>query len=355
MSEELTPPGGTAPVVPNVARDRRAGALAVAALILSAALGGGLYYVSQRAQQALAAVQSQADQRQQSLENALAQTREAQTKEAAELAALRGQYEDLLTQVQELQSRTADERRHWALGEAEYLLRIANHRLQLMHDVGTSLAALKAADQLLQKRTDPALHRVRATIAREIVALETLPHPDIEGLAARLTALSGKIEDLPIKHRPHDFVPPGAETTEAAGADQAFARFWQKLKSLVVIRRDDQPIEPLLAPQEERYLRLNAHLKIEAARLALLAGDAQSWTASVQTLTDWISGQYDADAPTVKAVLGILSELHGANIAVNWPDISSSSQLLHEYRLKLSLIGTEAQAPAKPKPRESAP
>ncbi len=348
MSEELTSPAGTPPARPLQARDRRVGALAAAALIVSLGLGGALYYVSQRAEQSLAAAQSQAEQRLQSLETALAQVRAAQLKEAEELAALREHSGQLLAQVQELQSRTADERRHWALGEAEYLLRIANHQLQLMKDLDTSLAAFKAADQLLQKRTDPALHRVRAVIAQEIVALETLPRPDIEGLAARLSALSGRIEGLPLKHRPRDFTP-GAEAAETQGSDQTFAKFWNKLKSLVVIRQDGQPVEPLLAPQEERYLLYNTQLQIEAARLALLSGDTPGWGASVQTLSDWMSAHYDAEAPAVKAVLGLLAELRGAPIAVAWPDISQSSQLLHEYRLKLSLIGTEALPPAKPK------
>lgn len=355
MNEASPPPAATAPIVPATARDRRAVALAVAALVLSVVLGGGLYYVSERAQQSVAAVQSQAEQRQQSLENAVAQAREAQARDAAELAALRDQSELLLSQVQELQSRTGDERRHWALGEAEYLLRIANHRLQLMQDIDTSLAALKAADQLLQKRTDPALHRVRAAIAQEIVALETLVRPDTEGLAARLIALSGQVERLPLKHRPHDFTP-GAVAAGTEDSEQTFARFWNRLKSLVVIRHNDQPIEPLLAPQEERYLQYNTQLKIEAARLALLSGDVQTWRASTQTLSAWMATHYDVEAPTVKAVLDHLAALRGADIAVVWPDISRSAQLLHEYRQKLTLIGAETPAPpAKARTKEAAP
>ncbi|RRQ21865.1 hypothetical protein D6C00_07845 [Thiohalobacter thiocyanaticus] len=66
----------------------------------------------------------------------------------------------------------------WVLAEAEYLLHVANQRLQLARDVDTALAALATADQRLQELANAAYLPVREQISRELGALRSVNEPE---------------------------------------------------------------------------------------------------------------------------------------------------------------------------------
>ena len=56
--------------------------------------------------------------------------------------------------------------------EVEYLLRLANQRLQLERDVEGAAALLRTADARLEEANNPALVPVRRAIAEELAALK---------------------------------------------------------------------------------------------------------------------------------------------------------------------------------------
>ena len=74
----------------------------------------------------------------------------------------------------------------WSLAEVEYLLRIANQRLQLQRDVNTAEQALVAADQRLHGLADPHFLSVREQLARDLEAVQAVPAVDIEGISLSL-------------------------------------------------------------------------------------------------------------------------------------------------------------------------
>lgn len=337
------------------AKSSRGGWLGLLAILLCIALGVGGYYLwtlLQQTRQALEALHD-SDSAESAELSTLRGRLNATQAEGERLSQRLGQLDDIparfdnLTQenaqlrhdLGEMQARLSDDPHKWALAEAEYLLRLANHRLILARDPVTAATALEAADQILMKMADPALQGVRQAIAGEIAALRTVALPDVPGLAARIGAIIPQLANLPVKARERGEQPPAqAQVAEVSGEAPAWKGYllkvWEELKSLVVIRREDKAVAPLLPPQEQTYLQYNLMLKLEGARLALIQGDAQTWRQSLQDAHDWLHEFHDPDAPAVRAVLTMIEEIRNSEVSPPLPDISGSLRLLQQRQAR---------------------
>ncbi|HAP52615.1 MAG TPA: hypothetical protein DCQ60_06655 [Marinobacter adhaerens] len=273
---------------------------------------------------------SQQSQRLQSLEEKLASQREL-------IATQQRQIDHNARELLEAGNRT---RTDWLLAEAEYLLRIANQRLMIEKDIRGAMSALEAADEVLTESDDIGVYPVRQQLAREILALKGLTGVDRTGLYLTLEAAIDSIHQLTdqalISENAPGFVVNAAQG-ESAGTDEepgAVVQAWNKVKAtlmqVVVVRRMDEPVKPLLSPDQSAYARLNLQLMLEEAEMAVLRGNQplyeRALTKARTTIDDW----YNASNPRVTALSDTLAELAGKNVDPELPDISQSLDLLKE-------------------------
>ncbi|HHQ42237.1 MAG TPA: hypothetical protein ENK20_08095 [Chromatiales bacterium] len=351
------PEEAAAPAPPPPARSARA-ALAFAVLALLVALGaaaaGGWYawretrLEAERAGRtaALAARIEALEGREAALARRLD---EALAAAARERAALREALEAL--------ARRAGRRAGgWRLAEAEHLVRMAALRLRLARDVEGALAAVEEADAAVRELADPALIPVREALARARAALAAVPRPDVEGMALELAALAERVESLPLAPAYRRAAPPpAAGGGEEAGAEEgpawrrALARAWQALRSLVVVRRADRPVQPLLAPDEQYFLVLNLRLKLDAARLALLEGREGAFRAALADARRWLGTYFDPEDAAVAAMDAGLARLAGARLSPPLPDLSEALE-----RIRAALAAREGGRPAGAPPAAGA-
>ncbi len=275
-------------------------------------------------------------------------------------AGLRGEldaFDERLTALHERMNRTAAPVH--APADIEHLLLIANDSLILQHDVTTALAALQAADERLRALGDPAFAETRRRLAREIGDLQSMPRPDIAGAAFAITGLQQSLESLTLESLRS---PTGARRASSpasalgeagsgigdeAGWRTMLRELWTKLGSLVVIRRSDEPEDPLIGPEQWIFLNLNLRLKLESARIALLSRDAGIFRHHIDIAHDWLSRYYDDRDPKVAAMLGRLDGLRQLDIDPGAPDISDSLKALREAlerRRAPVLDGADAQS-----------
>ena len=240
-----------------------------------------------------------------------------------------------------LRQRLSDGGTGWVVAEVEYLLRIANRRLQLERDVASALEALEAADSRLSGLGEPAYLPVREAIADEVAALEAVPRPDVEGLALRLSSLAERAGDLPTQ-RPTLTAPTPEEpqtTREVSGWREFMAALWADIKGLVSIRHEKPEGLPLLPPEQHEFLRQNVRLKLETARLALLEGEPATYRSALEEAAAWVERYFDRDRSEVSRMIGALQELQGAEVAPELPDISGSLRRLKEVNKRLAEEG----------------
>jgi uroporphyrin-3 C-methyltransferase len=227
----------------------------------------------------------------------------------------------------------------WGLAEVQYLLRIANQRVLLQRDVESAKVALRGADARLRELADPHYLGVREQIASELEALQAVPAVDREGIYARLNAWFARIDELPVAGAAYQ--PPdrsaGTEVPRKTVTDWKAlpALIWASISDLFRLREHQQPIEPMLPPEREYFLRQNLRLQLVSAQLALLRDDATQYKGALDTLRGWVDAHFAMDSAQVAALVADAEELAGINIRPDLPEISASLSLLRQ-QMKLS-------------------
>jgi uroporphyrin-3 C-methyltransferase len=220
----------------------------------------------------------------------------------------------------------------WTFAEIEYLLRIANQRLQLERDVSGARALLETADERLSGIDNPALTPVRRAIQSELGELGSVPDVDRTGLYLSLMSLQSQLAKLPLEQDIQQIAAQGNDTSTVEGGwQQQLSRFGQELKELVVVRKHDQALEALMSPQQESYLRQNVRLQLEQAQLAVLQAKPELYQASLEKATTLVKNYYDTDSESVTQALDKLESLTGRTIRPELPDISDSLQELRDF------------------------
>ncbi len=240
--------------------------------------------------------------------------------------------------------------RGWTLAEVEYLLRIANQRLQLQRDLSTARQALEAADERLRELADPHYLSVREQIAHDLDAIKAVPVVDTDGLSVKLSTALQNIDKLPVAGTHYEPVlhteaaSPESETT-AESIDELTALVWASLSELFRLREHDQPVGPMLPPDGEYFLRENLRLQLAAARLALLRSDEVQYSSALKTAAQWLSSYFDNASTGVQQLTLELEQLAQVNISPVLPDVSASLRLL---RQQVQLSEQQAVLPVVP-------
>ncbi|GAB2789716.1 uroporphyrinogen-III C-methyltransferase [Halomonas shantousis] len=265
-------------------------------------------------------------------------SRDQQSDQAAQ--ALRDEFEqyrqevnDTLDQVlEQLANQQQADAGDWRFAEAEYLLRLANQRLQLERDVKGARALLEGADKRLAAADNPALTPVRRAIQSELGALDSVPQVDRTGLYLSLMAQQEQLAQLPLDQDVQPVAAEGGDTSPVSGSwQQQLSRFGTELKELVTVRHHDEALEALITPEQESYLRQNVRLQLEQAQIALLQADPELYQASLKKAITLVEGYYDTDSDGVQQVLDRLKEMMNRTVRPELPDISGSLQALRDF------------------------
>lgn len=249
--------------------------------------------------------------------------------------------QQMLQSIEVLFKQKGRERIGWVLSEVEYLLLIANHSLQLQHDVATAIAALEAADSRLLDTGDPGSIASRTQIRDEIQTLKALQQPDLVGMAARLSSIIKSIPTLPVKYsqlntrEKIDSLIKKKASHDAADLEQAGKDFLRELRALVVFRKLDESPKALMTPKEQFFLQQNLQLKLETARRSLLMGQQNLFTISLNEAQQWLQEFFDQEVPQVKQTAEELTNLQAMTISTSMPDISASIKVLRAYQNEL--------------------
>lgn len=310
------------------------------ALVLLAATAYGLWYGWHWAAGALESVSAQQELltrlgrevqslRAQSDELSSRQTDLAQAvqRNGVDIAAAIGRLEESDQAVARLNETVEGGRTRVQLAAVEQLLLMANDRLLLAHDAVSALRALDLADQRLARLSDPRLYPVREALALERAALTALVLPDTTGFALALGDIQKRAATLPLRvHVPAHFETPPEPVPEGSGSFLGAVR--NALSSIFALRRDARGPARLLAPDEAALVGQILELKLEGARLALLARDGLAFRELTGAARDWVTRNYDTTDRDVRFALQELERLHAQTLAPAPPDISRSLALL---------------------------
>ncbi len=364
---EKKPPGAASkPAAPGQVEEKKGSAASLwigsLALLLAILAALGVYQLYLQGQQQSAALEERLGELQSSLDGnqakiaanlqrltqleALNQAVEAIRSEVDSAASVRQRIEAeqqaLNTRMTEMAATLGRTTLAWRLAEVEYLLMVANTRLTLERDPHTALIALQTADQKLRAIGDPAFVPVRQAIADEVTALKAVAEPDITGMALSLASLAEAVDSLPLQNtQPARSAGPAVTSSKEDYQSLDWSAIpgavWRDLRDLVVVRRVDKPIEPLLPPSEEWYLRQNLKLKLEQARLSLLRFETSLYHQLLDEAGDWLKAYFNTESAAVKGMLESLQQLKQADLQPSLPDVSESLRILRKHMESLGV------------------
>jgi len=259
-----------------------------------------------------------------------------------QLESLPGRLSSVEASMASIQGISTGARDAWLLAEAEYYMQIANAQLQLANNPELASLALTHADDRILQLADPRLTNIRQALSDELRALEVIARPDIAGITLTLASLASVVDSLPLlqevvarEDQASDIDP------ELSGMDRAMASLKNAVGGVVSVRRTDEAMQPLIAPEAQYFLRANLSLQLQAARLALLRGEESVFRQSLEDADAWLAEYYDQGSTGVQSARETISEIHDSVFAVAMPDISQSLRLLRQFNLLSDAIRTD--------------
>ena len=263
-----------------------------------------------------------------------------------QIESLPGRIATIEGSVSSLQGISSGTRDAWLLAEAEYYMQIANAQLQLAGNPHLAGLALGLADERILQLANPALTNVRRALANELRALEVMDKPDTEGVALTLASLAVVVDALPLRQEialPED--DGMVVDTELTGTQRALASLRSALDGVISVRRTDETLKPLIAPEAQYFLRANLALQLQAARLAMLRGEETIFQQSLDDAAAWLSEYYDTGSAPVQNALQTIAGIRGSVFAVAVPDISESLRLLRQFNALADAAATPVVEP----------
>lgn len=257
----------------------------------------------------------------------------------------------LTRSIQQVSAQQKTNRKDWLLAEVEYLLRLANQRVLMEQTATGALQLLKSADKILKETDDVSIYEVRKSLANDIAALEAVPKLDIEGVFLKLNALNLQVRNLrviPISEQYQlpelleEVTPEVITESWSAELKASWSKAVDKLGSLIIIKHHDQPIEPLMSPDQAYYLQQNLHLMLEQAQLSLLQHKQASYDSSLEKAYNWIDTYFEKKDSVTQSLLQNISELKDVKVITKMPDISGSLRALKDYLSHMRTLRQEA-------------
>ncbi len=238
------------------------------------------------------------------------------------------------TQLEELMQSLSRSRDENLVVDIEAGLRLAQQQAQLTLTAEPLLAALRTADQRLERAGQPRLSRVRTAITRDIDRIKAASVADVPGLLLRLDELARQVDELPLSNA----VATGgaAAARKEAQTAPATPQWWQQAlgllreeaRALVRVSRIDQPEAVLLSPDQAFFLRENLKLKLLNARLGLLARQTDAARLDVAAAAAAVNKYFDPASRRTQAAAASLQQLQAQLRAVELPRIDETLAVL---------------------------
>jgi len=237
----------------------------------------------------------------------------------SEVALQRSQLEELMQSL----SRSRDEN---LVVDIESGLRLAQQQAQLTGSLEPLIAALKSAQQRIERAAQPRLAPVQRAITRDLERIASASVADTAGLLGRLDDLVRQVDDLPLQNavaqaaatrrmNARGAMPSSSEVH--APADQTWwqallQRSWEvvrdEARDLVRVSRIDQPEAILVSPDQAFFLRENLKLKLLNARLGLLARQSESARADLAAASAALNKYFDPASRRTQSAATVLQQ-----------------------------------------------
>ncbi|HIE8566383.1 TPA: uroporphyrinogen-III C-methyltransferase [Klebsiella variicola subsp. variicola] len=346
-------------------------ALSAIAIAIAIAAGIGLYGLNKqqatRQNATTAELSGQLAALQKAQESQKSELKGIIKQQADQLSQAKHEQETLTKQLDELQQKVAvisgSDAKTWLLAQADFLVKLAGRKLWSDQDVTTAAALLKSADASLADMNDPSLIGARRAITDDIATLSAVSQVDYDGMILKVNQLANQIDNLRLADNNDDDSPMDSDSDELSSSISEWRvnlqKSWQNfMDSFITVRRRDETAVPLLAPNQDIYLRENIRSRLLVAAQAVPRHQEETWKQSLDNVSTWVRAYYDTDDATTKAFLDEVDKLSQQSITMTVPETLQSQALLEKLmqtRVRNLMAQPAVTAGGAPSPAPAAP
>ncbi|HAT2783652.1 uroporphyrinogen-III C-methyltransferase [Citrobacter koseri] len=367
----------TTPQPVNAEKKSKNGAalvLSAVAIAIALAAGVGLYgWGKQQAVKQTAtsdALVNQLTALQKAQESQKAELESIIKQQATQLDDANRQQAALAKQLDEVQQKVAtisgSDAKTWLLAQSDFLVKLAGRKLWSDQDVTTAAALLKSADASLADMNDPSLIAARRAITDDIASLSAVAQVDYDGIILKVNQLSNQIDNLRLADNDTDDSPMDSDSSELSSSISEWRvnlqKSWQNfMDSFITIRRRDDTAVPLLAPNQDVYLRENIRSRLLVAAQAVPRHQEETYRQALDNVSTWVRAYYDTDDATTKAFLDDVDKLSQQSITMDVPETLQSQPILEKLmqtrvrNLLAQPAAATTEAAQAPAPQAEAP
>ena len=203
--------------------------------------------------------------------------------------------------------------------------------------VANPLQLLTDASAILQRLNLAGLLPLRRQLTRDIEALRAVAGINREDIYVQLEALIERTSNLPLLEPPKPAessaspdVVDGSDVGWLERLSASAKRALQSFDGYLRIRQHDQPIKPLLGPDQEQFVRHNLRMRLVQAQLALLRGEQSIYRAGLEASLAMLASHFPAGDQRAEFERQLLA-LAERPIVERLPVIQGSLDALERY------------------------
>ncbi|EDP46700.1 uroporphyrinogen-III C-methyltransferase [Rickettsiella grylli] len=220
------------------------------------------------------------------------------------------------------------------LSNAHHLIQLAQYNLIYFHDINTALSALTLANNQLGSimSSDIQFEKLRQLLSQYLIRLKELPSTDLTAVFNQIDTLKKQVSRLPLLPSKNSLLVPSTESK----ANNTSEKKWQhklrdslnSFRQLIVIRRLNKPIEPLLPEIEQHYLQQNLHLLLQQVQWAFIHHETMIYQMSLQEFQTVIMEHFSTDSPLTQTVLQTINQLKQINLQSPFLDLNPLLEII---------------------------
>lgn len=273
-----------------------------------------------------------------SLEMSLVQAREESAaliqEQSAELDRLEN---ELVSTRLRINSNNPGASQEWLLAEASSLLRLSQQHLVVGKNIRTTQALFIAADDVLEQIDDPSIFSIREILAAELATLRAVEEVDVRDIYLRLGAAAEQAAMLEVSNDLQSEIESGEALGFSSEPDEESGWFSKLTSSLgntldnyLVVRRRDAPLQALMTPGQEAALLQTIQLQIEQARTALISGEQEIYSDSLEQAGNNIETYLSGDPSIKSALLETIERYRQQRITTQPPPLNRTRAALQQ-------------------------
>ncbi|HHT9886096.1 TPA: uroporphyrinogen-III C-methyltransferase [Legionella pneumophila] len=236
----------------------------------------------------------------------------------------------------------------WLLLKARYYLELAQINVHWSDNFNTSVALLQQADALLKGMNIPKIFTIRQTIAKEIAQLKSISVVDITGILSQLDAAQAAINNLSIQ----SVVDQQEVLNHITKSEESGKTGWRNrlqdsvnfLEKLVVIRRHNENIQPLISPLYESAIKENIRLNLQEAQWAILNNNPAVYQFALNQAIANLKRVFNESSQNTDTLIKQLSTLQNVKLTQEKPVVGQAIPLINQMIDNKELLVDQANS-----------